>query len=191
MLAPEGVETLLIGAGSLVTPVPETGVIMYPEAKAPRVYSVTIVVKSRILLKVVCRHDEVPLDASEIGLGAPGLQTLPSEFKSIAAGNVGGDASNVVVSLLPSARGLTIDDTSFSRLASYPGGSPRFRSGSSDGRGMVQCASRRRIRSYLEHHGQDLHYSLYGYQHAHALSNRIRCYRRTMNGIYSTDGQQG
>jgi hypothetical protein len=74
VLAPEGVETLLIGAGSLVTPVPETGVIiMYPEAKAPRVYSVTIVVKSRILIEGRISHDEVPLDAPEIGLGAPGL----------------------------------------------------------------------------------------------------------------------
>jgi hypothetical protein len=27
----------------------------------------------------------------------------------------------------------------------------------------------------LEHHGRDLHYSLYGH-HTHALSNRIRCY---------------
>jgi hypothetical protein len=100
-MLPEGVETLLIGAGSLVTPVPETGVIiMYPEAKAPRVYSVTIVVKSRILIEGRI-NDEVPLDAPEIGLGARITQTLPSEFKSIA-GNVG-DASNVVVSLLPSA----------------------------------------------------------------------------------------
>jgi hypothetical protein len=69
------------------------------------VYSVTIVVKSRILIEGRISHDEVPLDAPEIGLGAPGLPTLPSEL-SIVAGNDGGDASNVVVSLPPSARGL-------------------------------------------------------------------------------------
>jgi hypothetical protein len=72
MLAPEGVETLLIGAGSPVTPVPETGVIiMYPEAKAPRVYlSLPSWSNPESLLKVG-GHDEVPLDAPEIGLGAP------------------------------------------------------------------------------------------------------------------------
>jgi hypothetical protein len=70
VLAPEGVETLLIGAGSLVTSVPETGVIiMYPEAKACVLCHYRV--KSRILIEGRISHDEVPLDAPEIGLGHP------------------------------------------------------------------------------------------------------------------------
>jgi hypothetical protein len=68
MLA-EGVETLLIGAASLsrlYLKLVSSSCI----GAAPRVYSVTIVVKSRILIEGRISHDEVPLDAPEIGLGA-------------------------------------------------------------------------------------------------------------------------
>jgi hypothetical protein len=127
VLAPEGVETLLVGSSFLISPVPESGVdIVYAVAKANRVYSITIVAKPRILIEGRISHDDIPLDAPGITFGAPELpQTLPAEFKSMVAGNEGGDASNVVVSLPPSASWsyLTSDDvTSFSRLASYPGG---------------------------------------------------------------------
>jgi hypothetical protein len=44
---------------------------------------------------------------------------------------------------------------------------------------------------YLEHHGQDLHYSLYGHQHTPYQTEFVAIRFGRWNGIYSTDGRQG
>jgi hypothetical protein len=118
-----------------------------------------------ILIEGRISHDEVPLDA-RYNFWGTWLRKLPSEFKSMVAGNEGGDASNVVLSLLRRPHGVSYIRRRHFFLRDLSGGVVRaFEAGSFDGRRMAQGLWPNSIPLYRHLRTQGLHCSLCGLPH--------------------------
>jgi hypothetical protein len=125
----------------------------------------------------------------EIGLGHFGLQTLPSEFKSIAAGNVGGDASKRC-SKPPTVGFVVLSDRRrhLSHDYPYPGGSVRaFEVGVPMDVGWCAQPSPNSTYSIWNTTGRST--LLYGHQRTPYQTEFVAIRFGRWNGIYSTDGQ--